>query len=49
VAMNFDAVVITDLENTYDSWDVARSRFGESRVLLPRLLGVMKKPESDEQ
>ena len=49
VAKSFDAVVITDLENTYDSWDVARSRFGESRVLLPRLLGVMKKPESDEQ
>jgi DNA-binding MarR family transcriptional regulator len=48
VAQSFDAVVVTDLENTYDSWDLARARYGEARVLLPRLLGVMKNQESEE-
>jgi DNA-binding MarR family transcriptional regulator len=48
VARSFDAVAITDLESTYESWDRARLRFGEGRVLLPRLLGVMKNPESGE-
>jgi DNA-binding MarR family transcriptional regulator len=49
VAKSFDAVVITDLESTYDSWDLARVRYGEGRVLLPRLLGVMKNQESEER
>lgn len=48
VGKSFDAVAITDLENTYDSWNCARSRFGESRVLLPRLLGVMEEREGEE-
>ncbi|QDW39806.1 winged helix-turn-helix transcriptional regulator [Bradyrhizobium sp. KBS0727] len=43
---SFDAVAITDLESTYESWDRARLHFGESRVLLPRLLGVVKNQES---
>ena len=49
VEKSFDAVAITDLESTYESWDRARLRFGEGRVLLPRLLGVMKSQESGEQ
>lgn len=49
VVKSFDAVAITDLESTYESWDRARQRFGEGRVLLPRLLGVMKSRESGEQ
>lgn len=42
VTTGFDAVVITDLEDPYGSWERARARFGESRVLIPRLLGVSK-------
>lgn len=42
VQRSFDAVVITDLEDAYGSWDSARARFDESRVLIPRLLGVTK-------
>ncbi|MGQ0684309.1 winged helix-turn-helix transcriptional regulator [Bradyrhizobium sp.] len=42
VAKKFDAVVITDLEDAHGSWDRARARFGEERVLIPRLLGVTK-------
>jgi hypothetical protein len=42
VPKSFDAVVITDLEDAYGSWDRARARFGEERVLIPRLLGVTR-------
>jgi len=42
VQKSFDAVVITDLEDAYGSWDSARARFDETRVLIPRLLGVTK-------
>ncbi|UPJ51956.1 winged helix-turn-helix transcriptional regulator [Bradyrhizobium sp. 200] len=42
VTKSFDAVAITDLEDAYGSWDRARARFGEARVLIPRLLGVTK-------
>lgn len=42
VQKSFDAVVITDLEDAYGSWDSARARFDEARVLIPRLLGVTK-------
>jgi len=48
VTKSFDAVAITDLEDTHGSWDRARSRFGEGRVLIPRLLGVMKERESED-
>lgn len=37
---SFDAVVITDLQDAYGSWERAKARFGEERVLIPRLLGV---------
>lgn len=40
VKKGFDAVVITDLEDAYGSWDRARRQFGEARVLIPALLGV---------
>lgn len=40
VAKRFDAVVITDLEDSYVSWERARALFGEGRVFVPRLLGV---------
>jgi DNA-binding MarR family transcriptional regulator len=42
VTKTFDAVVITDLEDAYGSWERARAKFGEARVLIPRLLGVTK-------
>jgi len=42
VKKSFDAVVITDLEDAYGSWDRARAQFGEACVLIPRLLGVTK-------
>lgn len=42
IRKSFDAVVITDLEDAYGSWDRARARFGEERVLVPHLLGVTK-------
>lgn len=42
IERSFDAVVITDLEDAYGSWDRARGQFGEARVLIPRLLGVTK-------
>jgi predicted transcriptional regulator len=42
VKKSFDAVAITDLEDAYGSWDRARARFSEARVLIPRLLGVTK-------
>lgn len=42
VQKSFDAVVITDLEDAYGSWNSARARFDETRVLIPRLLGVTK-------
>ena len=43
VTKNFDAVVITDLEDAYGIWDRARAQFGETRVLIPPLLGVTNK------
>ncbi|MBS0530539.1 MAG: winged helix-turn-helix transcriptional regulator [Proteobacteria bacterium] len=43
--MSFDAVIITDLVSTYESWNLAAQKFGKDRVLLPRLLGVMKDRE----
>jgi predicted transcriptional regulator len=43
----FDAVVITDLEDAYGSWDRARARFGGVHVLIPRLLGVTKDGQSE--
>ena len=42
VEKSFYAVVVTDLEDAYGSWDLAKARFGEERVLVPRLLGVTK-------
>ncbi|MGX4803488.1 winged helix-turn-helix transcriptional regulator [Bradyrhizobium guangdongense] len=45
VTKHFDAVAITDLDDSYGSWDRARSRHGEQRTLVPRLLGVMKNSE----
>jgi DNA-binding MarR family transcriptional regulator len=45
----FDAVVITDLEDAYGSWERARDRFGEERVLIPALLGVTKDPRGPVQ
>lgn len=42
VGRNFDAVVITDLVRTHESWNLAALTVGRDKVLLPRLLGVMK-------
>jgi DNA-binding MarR family transcriptional regulator len=42
VEKKFDAVVITDLVGTYESWNLAVQSFDRNRVLIPRLLGVMK-------
>ncbi|MEH6949951.1 winged helix-turn-helix transcriptional regulator [Nitrobacter sp. NHB1] len=42
VKPKFDAVVITDLVGTYESWNLALQSFDRDRVLLPRLLGVVK-------
>lgn len=45
VGRDFDAVAITDLEDSFGSWEHAASRFGESRTLMPRLLGVVRSRE----
>jgi DNA-binding MarR family transcriptional regulator len=45
VTKPFDAVVITDLEDAYGSWERAKGRFGEDRVLIPALLGVTKQAQ----
>jgi DNA-binding MarR family transcriptional regulator len=42
VQKSFDAVAVTDLEDAYGSWERTSALFGESRVLIPRLLGVTK-------
>lgn len=49
VPKSFDAVVITDLADAPGSWERARARFGEARVLAPRLLGVMNNGYGGEQ
>ncbi|MCS3765309.1 winged helix-turn-helix transcriptional regulator [Bradyrhizobium centrosematis] len=43
VPTRFDAVAITDLEDSYGTWIRIQSRLEEGRVLLPRLLGIMKR------
>jgi DNA-binding MarR family transcriptional regulator len=47
VKKSFDAVAITDLEDAYGSWNRARVRFSEPRVLVPRLLGVTKNGQGE--
>lgn len=43
----FDAVVVTDVRNAYEMFELAVQRFGAERVLAPQLLGLAPVPRKE--
>lgn len=49
VTKDFDAVAITDVEDSYGSLQYARSHFDADRILIPRLLGLSTREDGESR